>query len=157
MAVKTSSQLEKPRFIILGFQTARNNRRAANDSHFDHCNIRNVKLFLNAQSFPYGNLNLDITTNKFAVLYDMFKDFQSSYYEKESAETAISRTNFRDNVPLMIIDCSKQSEFSKYAPVNVRLEFEANGNFPASTSAFYLILHDRVIQYKPRSGEIKKL
>ena len=52
----------------------------------------------------------------------MFKGFKSSYYEKE-AETMISRTNFRDNVPLIIFDCSKQSEFSKYVPVGVCLEF----------------------------------
>ena len=41
--------------------------------------------------------------------------------------------------------------------VDVRLEFEANDDFPAATSAFCLILHDRVIQYKPINGEIKKL
>ena len=155
--VKTSSQLEKPRFVILGFQTAKNNTRTANASHFDHCHIRNVKLFLNAQSYPYGNLNLDIEHNKFAVLFDMFKNFQSSYYEKETAETSLTRNQFIGNAPLIIIDCSKQNEFSKYAPVDIRLEFEAAHDFPASTSAFCLILHDRIIQYRPLSGEIKKL
>ena len=52
------------------------------------------------------------------------------------------------NAHLIIIDCSKQSEFLKYALVDVRLEFEANGDFPEATSAFCLILHDRIVQYK---------
>ena len=47
--VKTSSQLEKPRFVILGFQTNRNNQAKANASNFDHCKLRNVKLYLNSQ------------------------------------------------------------------------------------------------------------
>ena len=43
--VKTSNQLEKPRFVILGFQTNRKDQRAVNASQFDHCNLTNVKLF----------------------------------------------------------------------------------------------------------------
>ena len=54
--VKTSNQLEKPRFVILGFQTNRKDQRAVNASQFYHCNLTNVKLFLNSQSYPYGNV-----------------------------------------------------------------------------------------------------
>ncbi|XP_014297836.2 uncharacterized protein LOC128667341 [Microplitis demolitor] len=61
--VKTSTQLEKPRFVILGFQTARKNDATKNTSVFDHCNIRDIKLFSNSQSYPYGNLNFNITNN----------------------------------------------------------------------------------------------
>ncbi|XP_014296962.1 uncharacterized protein LOC106693512 [Microplitis demolitor] len=53
-AVTTSMQLEKPRFGILGFQTARKNDATKNASVFDHCNIRDIKLFLNSQSYAYG-------------------------------------------------------------------------------------------------------
>ena len=155
--VKTSNQLEKPRYIILGFQTGRNNQLKANASHFDHCKITNIKLYLNSQSFPHGNLNLNIENNKYALLYDMFSKFQSSYYEKDSIETFISRKKFITDTPLIVIDCSKQNESMKYAPVDVRLEFESSEDFPANTSAFCLILHDRVVQYKPISGEVKRL
>ena len=70
--VRTSSQLEKPRFFILGFQTKKNNVRTANASYFDHCHI---KLLLNSQSYPHGNLNLDIEHNNFVVLYEMSLNF----------------------------------------------------------------------------------
>ena len=55
--VKTSNQVEKPRFVILGFQTTRKDQKAVNASRFDLCNLTNVKLFLNSQSYSYGNLN----------------------------------------------------------------------------------------------------
>ena len=77
--VKTSNQLEKPRFVVLGFQTSRKDQKAVNASRFDHCNLTNVKLFLNSQLYPYGNLNLDVNRNQFAMLYDMYANFQNPY------------------------------------------------------------------------------
>ncbi|XP_058810855.1 probable DNA-directed RNA polymerase subunit delta [Phymastichus coffea] len=59
-SVKTPNQLEKPRFINLAFQTQRKNKVAASASHFDHCNICDVKLFLNSQCYPYRNLNFPV-------------------------------------------------------------------------------------------------
>ena len=155
--VKTSSQLEKPRFVILGFQTNRNNQAKANASHFYHCKLRNVKLYLNSQSYPYGNLNLDFGTNTYSLAYEMFKNFQTNYYGKDVSETIIRKKDFKEFAPLTVIDCSKQYESLKYAPVDIRIEFESKDSFPAQTSAFCLILHDSIIHYKPISGEVKKL
>ena len=55
--VKIATQLEKARYVILVFQTNRKNQWKKNASQFDHCNITNVKLSLNSQTYPYGNLN----------------------------------------------------------------------------------------------------
>lgn len=154
--VKTSNQLEKPRFVIVGFQTNRKGQKTANASRFDHCNISNVKLFLNSQYYPYGNLNLDINHNQYAVLYDMYANFQNSYYNKET-EPMLNKGDYLAYAPLFVIDCSKQNESLKQAPVDVRLEFEAKDNFPANTSAYCLILHDRIVEYNPISGNVNKI
>ncbi|XP_044008128.1 uncharacterized protein LOC122852388 [Aphidius gifuensis] len=113
--IKTASQLEKPRHVILVFQTNRKNQWNKNANNFDHCNISDVKLHLNSQIYPYGNLNLDINKNH------------------------------------------RQNEMLKSGPVDVRLEFESKENFPADTSAYCLIIHDRILEYKPISGIIRKL
>ena len=55
-----------------------------------------------------------------------------------------------------MIDCLKQNESMKYAPVDVILEFEISIPFPANTSACCLIIHDRMVQYKSISGEVRK-
>ncbi|XP_051176007.1 uncharacterized protein LOC127291127 [Leptopilina boulardi] len=83
-SVKTSSQLEKPRFIVLGFQRNRKSNTALNSSYFDHCKLSDVKLFLNSQCYPYGNMNLNIDKNQYSTLYEMFTNFKASYYNKES-------------------------------------------------------------------------
>ena len=155
-AVKTSNQLEKPRFVILGFQTNRKNKKDKNASEFDHCQINNVKLFLNSQYYPYNNLNLNLTENQYSILYDMYVNFQTAYYGKES-EPILSKSHFIRNIPLIVIDCSKQNESLKNAPVVVRLEVETKENFPENTSAYCLIIHDKIVEYNPMSGDVRKV
>ena len=139
--VKTTNQLEKPRYVILAFQTARNNEPKADASEFNHCDISNVKLFLNSQYYPYGNLNLNIGNNQFVLLYEMFANFQASYYGR-SVEPIINLSDFKSRIPLIVFDCSKQNESLKSAPVDVRLEFETKKDFPDKTTALCLIIHD---------------
>ena len=154
-SVKMSTQLEKPHYVILGFETGRKNNRRRCATHFDNWSITNVKLFLNSQYYPYGNLNLDIAHYEFALLYEMYANFQATYYGKES-EPMLQKSHFKEHVPLIVLDCSKKNEFLKQASVDVRLEFESAENFPAETAAYCLIIHDLIIQYQPISGGVKK-
>jgi len=150
---KNPSALEKPRFVIGGFQTNRQNKKDQNASHLDHAKPRDVKLYLNSRCYPYANLNLDITNNQFALLYDMYSHFQSEYYSKEE-EPILSRSEFLNYAPLAIINCSRQNELLKTGTLDVRLEFESYENFPARTTAYCLILHDRIVDYSPLSGTV---
>lgn len=153
--VKTSNQLEKPRFVILAFQTNRRSTPTANASRFDHCNMTNVKLFLNSQYYPYNNLNLDIARSQYALLYQMYTVFQAAYYNTNSAPM-LTKMDFITHAPLVIIDCSKQNDALKQAPVDVRIELESAANFPPGTTAYCLILHDRMVDYNPISGDVRK-
>jgi len=38
-------------------------------SVFDDRNLINVKLYLNSEFYPYGDLNVDIGKNKYAIFY----------------------------------------------------------------------------------------
>ncbi|XP_051172346.1 uncharacterized protein LOC127288752 [Leptopilina boulardi] len=154
--VKTSTQVEKPRYVILGFQTNRIDNHTRYANFFDNCNLINVKLFLNSQYYPYGNLNLDFNHHQFSILYDMYCNFHASYYGKDS-EPLLTKSLFKDYAPLAVIDCSKQNEFLKQACIEVRLEFKSSANFLSNTAAYCLIIHDRVIQYKSISGVVKKV
>ncbi|XP_020297548.1 uncharacterized protein LOC109862062 [Pseudomyrmex gracilis] len=71
-AVKTATQLEKPKYVIFALQTARRNDMLTDISQFDHCQLTNVKLYLNSEFYPYDDLHLDFDKKKYAVLYDAF-------------------------------------------------------------------------------------
>ena len=102
--MKTSTQIEKQRYIILAFQTNRKDQRKQYANRFDHCNITNVKLVLHSQYYVYGNLNLNFDQNQFPPLYEMYANFQFSYDEKEP-KSLLTRTNFKKYAPLIVIDC----------------------------------------------------
>lgn len=154
--IKTSNQLEKPRYIIYTQQNAKRNIITANAGTFDHCKITNVKVFLNSQSFPYENLNVSFTKNRFCILYDMYARFQSSYYGKANTPL-LDPENFESFAPIVVIDCSKQNESVKSSTVDIRLELEFEENIPNNTTAYCLILHDSIVTYTPLTGVVRKV
>lgn len=154
--VKTASQLEKPRYVIVAFQTGKRANMKANAATFDHCKLTNMKLHLNSVSYPYDDLKLDVSRNHYALLYDMYTRFQESYYLLQ-AQPLLSREVFEKHAAMVVIDCSKQNETIRSAPVDIRLEFEASENFPANTTAYCLIIHDKSFSYDPSSNLVRPL
>lgn len=155
-AVKTASQLEKPRYVIVAFQTDKKVNVKANASHFDHCHLTNLKLHLNSVSYPYDDLKLDFSRNHYALLYDMYTRFQESYYNTQ-ARPLLEKESFEKYAPLIVIDCSKQNESIRAAPVDIRLEFEVGKDFPANTAAYCLIIHDKSFTYNPSNNMVRPL
>lgn len=150
--IKTSSQLEKPRYAIVGFQTDRKNKISKDMSCFDHCNLKSIKLYLNSQYFPYDKVNGDL-----AIFYETFARFQSSYYGANSGWPRVTLDEFKNKSPLYVVDCSRQNDTLKQGPVDVRLEFEASGSFPPNTTAYCLLLHDSLYMYTLLTGSVKKM
>ena len=85
----------------------------------------------------------------------MFTNFQKPYHNKNPAPL-VGKNDYKEKLPLIIIDCSKQNEILKSGLVDIRLEFETQEIFSSGTSAYELIIHDRIIEYNPMSGDVRK-
>ncbi|XP_022182606.1 uncharacterized protein LOC111042338 [Myzus persicae] len=155
--VKTSNKLEKPRYAIIGFQTDRKNSMSKPMSCFDHCKIKNVKVYLNSEVFPYEDFQSDFTKNKMATLYHAYAEFQKSYYARDNVTPLLTRSDFKKLSPIIVVDMSRQNDNVKTSTVDLRIEMETEEAFPASTSAYCLILHDQIITYNPFNGEVRTL
>ncbi|XP_043264012.1 uncharacterized protein LOC122404152 [Colletes gigas] len=137
-AVKAAAQLEKPRYVLFALQTARKNVMTEDATRFGHCKLTNVKLFLNSEFYPYDDMNLD--------------------FDKNSCNEALfTVAQFLQFGPLVVIDCSRQNESIKNSTVDVRIEFDCKENVPANTTAYCLILHDRVVEYNPLTNVVRKI
>ncbi|KAJ8949942.1 hypothetical protein NQ314_008088 [Rhamnusium bicolor] len=154
--VKTTTKLETPRHVIIAFQTSRRNNVSKDMSKFDNCNLRNIKVFLNSERYPYNDLYLNFKENKFASLYDMFAKFRQSYYELQN-ESIFTPIEFRNVAPITYIDCSRQKESIQSSPIVMRVEFECSDNILKNTSAYCLILHDKLISYNPLTKIVRQL
>lgn len=155
-AVKTVNQLEKPRFIIFALQTGRRDSKIGDASKFNHCHLTDLKVYLNSEKYPYNDLNVKFDTNQYAILYNMYCNFQQSYYNRRP-EPLLTREQYKILAPLVVIDCSRQSEYLKTGPVDVRLEFQTSENIPENTAAYCLLLHDKIVEYKPLTGEVQRI
>lgn len=154
-AVATMTKTSSPRYVILGFQTAREDRLEKTMAQFDHCNFRNIRVFLNNQRFPYSELNLDIANGRYSDLYEMFASFQKSYYGKE-CEPLLNVQEFLKNT-LIVVDTSKQREHLQPSSVTLRIEYETSENVPAETNAFCLVLSDKIFSYNALTKMVKQL
>lgn len=154
-AIKTSTSLERPRYIIVGFQSTGNSDNSAKDATaFLHANVSDIRLYLNSNVYPYERWNLDFSKKLFGSAYYAYINFQRSYYSKEISEPMLTYGNFMNN-PLFVIDCSHQSEAVKTSTVDIKLEFETRANkFPSNVKVFALILHDAMINYSALDGSV---
>ena len=143
---------------MFALQCNKKNIMKAYKKFFDTNRITNVKLYLNSEFYPYDDLNLDFSKGRYALLCDMFVRFRKSYYhlDKQSTAPLLYFEGFK-NIAIAIIDCSRQNESIKSATVDVRLEFELKENAPANTTAYCLIIHDRVIEYSPLTNVVRKI
>ena len=67
MSVKTAP--EKPRFIIVGFQTAKDGDQTKNSSIFEHVNLKNAYVTLNSERYPAVDYNLSFANQTFSRVY----------------------------------------------------------------------------------------
>ncbi|CAH0553464.1 unnamed protein product [Brassicogethes aeneus] len=141
--VKSTTQLEKPRYVIVGFQTDRKNSFNKNNGKFDNCNLKQIKIMLNGELYPYDTISIDYDKNQYSILYEMYLNFQHSYYERDN-EPLFNPSEFKSIAPLAVIDCSRQNDVLNYGVIEVRIEFECTKDMADNTSAYCLILHDRV-------------
>jgi hypothetical protein len=155
--VKSSSLLEKPRFALIGFQTDRKNNLFKQSGRFDCCNLKNLKVHLNSEVFPYEDFHADFSDKLTAVLYKSYTDFQKSYYERDYCVPLLSKNVFESISPVIVVDLSRQNDNVKTSTVDMRIEFETTQAIPEKTAAYCLILHDQIMSYNPFNGDVRKL
>lgn len=157
-SVKTTSQVNKPRYVFVAFQTNRNNIINRDSAVFDHCNISNLKLYLNNERYPYDDLNLNFDEGHFSELFNLFQNVQQTYYNGTSIiNPMIVNLNAFQLRPLFAFDCTRSDESIKTGMVDVRIEIEASQNIPANTTAFCLIVHDNLVEYSPFTSIVRRV
>ncbi|XP_055379534.1 uncharacterized protein LOC129610815 [Condylostylus longicornis] len=155
--VKTTTQLEKPRYIIFALQTNKLDQVTKDPSKFDHCNITNLKVYLNSECYPYEDMNLLFENNRYSIAYAEYTRFRSSYYNYPISEALLTLKEFKERAMILIIDTRYQNENLKMGPVDVRIEMKSSAAIPDKTTAYCLMLHDRLEEFTPLKGEVNKI
>lgn len=156
-SVKTVSNLNKPRYVLVGFQTDKDQKKTKDVTKFNSVHMNSVRLHLNSNVYPYHMYDLDISNAKLAELYESYIKIQSSYYNGEEPENqfGISLGEFQHGV-LFAFDTSRSDESMQNGTVDIRLEMRAGANIPAKTSAYCLIIYENEFVYSPADGLVTR-
>ena len=163
LGVKSSPDI--PRFIIIGFQSGKNNRQTRNPAIFDHLFVRNIYVTLNAKRYPDTDYENDFTTNKYSRIYGDASLFRKKFFNMDElvSNPGIDPNNYKHIYPLYLFDVSKQSEKLKtsVSDIHIKASFgNAPGggdNPPADTMAYAVIISDRLFHFVSDGSKITNI
>lgn len=152
-SVKTVSHANRPRYVVVGLQTNRNDQKTPDATHFDTCNISEVRLHMNSQTYPYNMNEVNVGSAQYAELYHAYVSIQSSYYNNTETTNFfnISFANFQDRT-LFAFDTSRADESLIDSSVDIRVEIKTRFNIAPNTAAYCLIIYDNEFRYSPFDG-----
>ena len=103
---------EKPRWIIVGFQTEKSGDQTKNPAVFDYANLRNMYVMLNSSSSRYLAVDLSFANKQFSRAYGDVLTFIVKYFGMDELITClnISPVHYKTLYPLFVFDVSKQTE-----------------------------------------------
>ena len=161
LGVKSSPDI--PRFIIVGFQTNKNNNQTTNPALFNHCEVRNIYVTLNAKRYPDIDYENDFTINKFSRIYGDASTFRKKFYNMDEliSNSSISPDNYKTLFPLFVFDVTKQSEKLKTSVSDIHIKASFNNvlaaNPPANTIAYAVIISDRLFHFVSDGSKITNI
>ena len=163
LGVKSSPDI--PRFIIIGFQSGKNNRQTRNPAIFDHLFVRNIYVTLNAKRYPDTDYENDFTTNKYSRIYGDASLFRKKFFNMDElvSNPGIDPNNYKYIYPLYLFDVSKQSEKLKtsVSDIHIKASFGEDpagvNNPPADTIAYAVIISDRLFHFVSDGSKITNI
>ena len=163
LGVKSSPDI--PRFIIVGFQTNKNNTQITNPAIFDNCNVRNIYVTLNAKRYPDTDYEENFLINKFSRVYGDAATFRKKFFNMDEllSNSGINPLNYKNLFPLYVFDVSKQSEKLKtsVSDIHIKASFDptaaGDANPPAGTIAYAVIISDRLFHFVSDGSKITNI
>ena len=157
LGVKSSPDI--PRFIIVGFQTDRNNSQAFNPAIFDPLNVRNIYVTLNAKRYPDTDYDNDFRENHFSRLYGDASLFRKKFYNMDElvSNCGINPQEYKTIYPLFVFDVTKQSEKLKTSVSDIHIKASFGNNPGNNTMAYAVIISDRLFHFVSDGSKITNI
>ena len=158
LGVKSSPDI--PRFIIVGFQTDKNNNQRTNPAIFNHCEVRNIYVTLNAKRYPDTDYENSFTNNNYSRIYGDAATFRKKIYNMDEliSNPGIGPESYKDLFPLFVFDVTKQSEKLKTSVSDIHIKASFNDNNPPNnTMAYAVIISDRLFHFVSDGSKITNI
>jgi hypothetical protein len=137
--------VEKPRWILIGFQTNKIDSQLQNPALFDNLNLKNAYVTLNSERYPKSETMTNFSRNEYMRLFNMFDNFKRDYYGIDSlvGGTQVNVPAYKSLFPIIVFDVRRQNETLKTGVMDIQVKFEFNEAVPANTTAYSVMISDR--------------
>ena len=148
LSVKSSP--EKPRYIIVAFQTDKSGDQEHNPALFDHVDLRNMYVMLNSTRYPAVDYNISFPKQQFSRAYGDASTFRSKFYHMDElvSNPNITPADYNTLFPLFVFDVSKQSDRLKNSVTDIQIKAQFNAAVPVGTEAFAIVISDKMINFQ---------
>ena len=157
LGVKSSPDI--PRFIIVGFQNNKNNNQETNPAIFDHCNVRNIYVTLNAKRYPDTDYENDFRNNQYSRIYGDAALFRKKFYNMDElvSNPGIDPLSYKNIFPLFLFDVSKQSEKLKTSVSDIHIKAFFNDPPGNNVMAYAVIISDRLFHFVSDGSKVTNI
>ena len=143
LSVKTAQK--KPRFIIVGFQTAKDFDQTKHSSTFDHVNLKNDYVTLNSDRYPGVDYNLSFANQKFSRVYGDAALLGVKFFgmDKSIIQSNITSSYYKTLYLLFTFEVSKQKEKLKSSVVDIQIKVNSLKMFPPTQEHLHWLFQTR--------------
>ena len=148
LSAKTSPEV--PRFIVVGFQTNKNNAQTTNPALFDHVNVKSIHCTLNSVRYPKTDYKISFPRFQFNRVYGDAALFRTNFFNMNEliSNPNFTPTEYKELYPLFVFDVSKQSERLQYSTTDIQINIDFDPNPPANTIGYAVLLSDHLAYFQ---------
>lgn len=148
---------ESPRWVVVAFQSDKDNNQDTNPAWFDNMDAVNVQVEINGKTYPESSSDMDFSQNKFGDVYKACGLFRRKFYQHDHIFTSlnISPLSFKNMYTLFPFDISKQQYDQRQRTSDLIIKAKFNTTPPPNTRAFALILSDKVVNIVGDNGSLR--
>jgi len=150
-----------PRYILVGFK---NNtvggvnyvdQIVINRSLYTHAYVTDIFITLGSERYPYSPLQCDFPNNKYAMAYQMFREF----CKKMGISTSLDYIDFRDRFPIFCFDLSARPAVLDTNTTSINVQLNVIRNVPAANAndtidVYAVLICERVYELNYIAGSV---
>jgi len=145
--LQLSGGIERPRYLVVAFQTGRGENQLTNSTSFDKApNVLDAYVTLNGIRYPYTQPATDLATKKYTYWYREYLNFYKNYNRDNNVGACLSYADFINCNPLYIFDVSKQPEKLKNSTIDATIIMTFAENAAANTQAYCVMYYDSLYE-----------
>jgi len=143
--VTTKTGTERPRWLIVGFQTGKAADQTQNPAIFDNVGLTNIYATVNEKRYPDADMTSDFITYQTGRLYRAMAKFKAEFFGVPGMESSSSITpiEFAELFPVHVMDLRRQPEKLKDVPLNIKIKTTFSAAVPAGTLGYAVLISDR--------------